>query len=461
MELGALVHDILLKPQLHAHQNRLASMVRRDISQYLDVFLAWMDGSTVEATHIWSLVDTFKSSRCYDPRDRVFGLLALVHQEDATSFRPDYTKSVTDVVLQLIETKVEHDKRVAATYSRVVDASLQYVYRAYEFNFFQAFGLIREFYLNSDVVDVAGNRIHTGAGFHDVAEMLRQRRVTRHATDTSSRSGQLDSSLRFDDSSCITMIVDSSCKVRKNGTGEYIVPLMRPGQSICDFHIDGEDTSDAISLRSPSGTVLAFADSKIRPGDVLLFLHNSDTTEGVMAPVFGLVVRPCEDRVHSVVGQFICDDGVKMCLGASEDNHWNSSADPDNAWTSGGESDDLDDHEKIEDLALYNGKCECKGKHSLHSLAGRPWKLRMSPEDLLLFVAQDMKMEHRITQSGKSEEHVVTCSAGSIERARRLSTKVTSSPISSYATLENWRKQKGFQRLTPDDEIPEFVAPWH
>jgi hypothetical protein len=53
---------------------------------------------------------TFVSHSCSDPRDRVFGLLALADSECRDAFRPDYTKSATAVLLQLIEHHAETDK---------------------------------------------------------------------------------------------------------------------------------------------------------------------------------------------------------------------------------------------------------------------------------------------------------------------------------------------------------------
>ncbi|GAB7325568.1 hypothetical protein MBLNU13_g09567t1 [Cladosporium sp. NU13] len=442
LELGVISHDLFLEPQTDIHQQRWTNLDRRDLSWYMQVFLSWMDGSVVEESNIWSLVDTFKSSRCYDPRDRVFGLLALVHPDSPTRLRPDYTKSVTEVVLELVESKAEHDAQTAAVFSRTIDAHPSYVHRAYEFNFFQAFGLIRDFYLSSDPLQNALNHTRPGAGYRDVYE-------------------HLNSSVPSDDSQYFIMIADSSCRIRRNDSGQCVVPLVRTGASTGDFRIDQEYQEDAIKLRSPTETVLAFADSKTEPGDILLFLQ--DDTEVWAAPVPGLVVRPFKHDMYSVVGQFICDDGVKLCPGVNnQDEILNlespSHLQPDKALSSTNGSDG--GNKKFYTTATCSGECQCGSGQSLHSLDGGTWKVRMSPEDLLLFVAQDLKTQPMNDPLDKSEELVVNCAVGSVEVARRLATKVASDMFSSYATREEWQVHKEFQRSNMDDEIPEFVPSW-
>jgi hypothetical protein len=464
LELSALEHDLCLEPETYARRQRWDRLERRDISRYLQVFLSWMDGSFLEEPTIWRLVDTFKSSRCYDPRDRVFGLLALVHANSPTRIRPDYTKSVTDVVLQLIESKIEQDVDTASAFSRIIDASLSYIHRAYEFNFFQAFALIRDFYLRSDTLYGAANHTYSGAGFQDVIARLKRRRALPDRSHTTSQNEHLNSSLPFDDSRHFIMIADSSCRILGNGTGQCVAPLVRSGASTRDFRMDQEHLWDAISLQSPTGTVLAFVDGKTEPGDILLFLHNVDAEEVLAAPVPGLIVRPFKDKIYSVVGQFICDDGVKVCPGVnnqdkllSMDSH-SSHVNQEEALPL---SDDRD-HGNSEAYvtSTHDSECECSGGRALHNLNEGTWKVRMSPEDLLLFVAQDLRTNRTNLQPEGQAEPVVGCSVASVERARRLATSVTSELFSSYATLEEWRVDKGYQSLATVDEVPEFVPPW-
>lgn len=68
-----------------------------------------VDHSRVRIHSLWFEIRFYSDFHCSDPRDRVFGLLALA-RPSFTPFQPDYTKSPMQVFLQLLEHEAFRNK---------------------------------------------------------------------------------------------------------------------------------------------------------------------------------------------------------------------------------------------------------------------------------------------------------------------------------------------------------------
>jgi hypothetical protein len=96
---------------------------------------------------IWSLLSSFGRYYCSDPRDRVYGLLALADSESREAFNPDYTKSVAEVFLQLVEHRVKIDNE---------DDSWESIH-----NFYWAHNIVCAFRFGPDNPDIAAMHFAT------------------------------------------------------------------------------------------------------------------------------------------------------------------------------------------------------------------------------------------------------------------------------------------------------------
>jgi hypothetical protein len=351
-------------------------------SLYFDVISSNIIG---RSEPIWELVWTFSTHYCSDPRDRVFGLLALADSESREAFSPDYTKSATAVLLQLIEhhAKVDkgHDSKV---------------------NFYWAHNIIGAFGLGPDNPEIA--------------PMRDRRRIAVHRQDPFSGTRdtwppciQKDNPRSFDrlprpdvatqpTAHRIVLGAESHCTVWQNGAGEFVAPLWRMDTAFNsvqhDFSAGQGDTATCIRLHTPDGSVIGLANKRIKHGDTIL-LFESGNDNGVFHSA--LIVRRCDDghdpTIATIVGQCIVHSNVKSCLGGSG--------------------------------------CVCG--HVTHVSAKEVWNVLMSPEDLLVFIAQDLKLVHR--QPSKFEVPMVDYSVHLEESRERLTTGVTSEEFSSYATV--------------------------
>lgn len=381
-KLDALNTDLTTNPAAAVYGQRWHDIEIRLPSWYLQVILDHESIDNVDNS-IWDLVNIYCSSYCSDPRDRVFGLLPLADATSRQAFRPDYTQTVTEVILRLLDFKVKHDYEDAET--------SQYVHDKYDF---------RQVH---DLVGVSD----LGPKDPDVAKMLDRRRIVVGKDGSLIDAVQLDVLCRDRDSGRLTLRVMSHCMIGQNEAGDYVAPLVRSdsrkGPIQHNFHISQQQgLDDAIRIRSLSGTVVGLTDNHTQPGDTLLFFFGGNNS------MFhaGLVVRRASDNESdspafaTIVGQCIVDSDIKVCRGKSS--------------------------------------CLCERRHpASHMRANLKWEVHMTPEDLLAFIAQDLKMEHR--QPTKFEVPMVDVSVRWEESARRLNTRVTYGTLSSYAILKDAR----------------------
>jgi hypothetical protein len=324
---------------------------------------------------------TFVSHSCSDPRDRVFGLLALADSECRDAFRPDYTKSATAVLLQLIEHHAETDKGD--------DSST---------NFFWAHIIIGAFGLGPDEPDIASMRDRRRIAVHDQDPFSKITVATRGLRPLFIRendpcsSGLLLQGLVDTKSHHIVLDAIWHCTVWKNAAGQCIVPLQKPNRaSDSSRHKTStgqETTAGGVRLRTPDGSLVGLANQQIQHGDTIL-LFESGVNEGIFHSA--LIVRRWGPTIAMIVGQRIVDSDVEICQGGSG--------------------------------------CVCRG--AMHTSDSDVWQALMSPEDLLVFVAQDLKSVPRLpSYSGMP---VMDVSVQPERSRERVTTRVTSEEFSSYA----------------------------
>jgi hypothetical protein len=402
-ELAAIAYDLSTTPAEEDLQQRWSTMEKRAVSWFLEVFLSDMDDGPMNSS-IWDLASLYRSSNCFDPRDRVFGLLTLADTASADSIRPDYTKSVTEVLLQLIEHKAVRDEQAAKS--------------TYDDTLGDAYSIIAGFGLGPDSPDVAA--------------MLRQRRIN-HCTNKSSPSlVKRDPTWKLGKISRIVLEADSCCKVSQNEAGQYVVPLVEQRKPTQKTRVDVDSTvdfPDALSIiRTPAGVVAALATNLVQPGDILLFFQVSARRQ--IPQSIGLVVRAVEGELHFVVGQFIFNSRYEPCSGNALATRGEESRVTSN-------SDDGDIAEiRVGGRGDSSPQCPCRGESGLHNREGWRWKVHLSPEDLLLYIAQDLKLEEH-EPPGKYIAPMVDLAVHPRERAKRVITDVTSEPLSSYAVCED------------------------
>jgi hypothetical protein len=405
-ELAAIAYDLSTTPSEKDMKQRWSTMEKRAVSWFLEVFLSNMDDGPMNSS-IWDLASLYRSSNCFDPRDRVFGLLALADPASAVIIRPDYTKSVTEVLLQLIEYKAARDEQAANS--------------TYDDTFGDAYSIIAGFGLGPDSPDVAA--------------LLRQRRINNCTNKSSPSLVHRGPIWEPSKTSRIVLEADSYCKVSVIEAGQYVVPLVEQRKSTNKTRVDVDitvDFPDALRIiRNPAGAVAALATNQIQPGDVLLFFQVSARRQ--IPQSIGLVVRELKPQLHSIIGQFIFNFRYEPCSGsalAMEEEEicgTSNSGKDDNAETRVGGRDDTQ---------VTRQRCPCGGEPELHSQEGWRWKVHLSPEDLLLYIAQDLKLEEH-EPPGKYIAPMVDLAVHPRERAKRVITDVTSEPLSSYAVCED------------------------
>ena len=160
-------------------------------------------------------------------------------------------------------------------------------------------------------------------------------------------------------------------------------------------HIEQNTEVITIKVRTPKGVASALVSKNVKAGDSILIFRDRSFLHGPQAPITGLVVRPSDCGIHDIVGQVIVGDDFEIVKGGSMDR-------------------------------LASG-----------ALCLWTWLVFMSPADLILFVAQDLKADISPPEEGVGRAVVLSvCPEG---KARRLTTSVTCGPVSSFAIgRPNW-----------------------
>lgn len=393
-DLEAMIQDIdsgLEFTTQERHQQRAREIATRGaVSSYLNTIRS--HNLRPFDYELWDLVFTFSWHCCSDPRDRVFGLLALADSESREAFSPDYTKSATAVLLQLIENRAKTDLGTQIDENSIIASQI-----------------ISTFTLSPDDPDIATIRqqrrtaLYGKGPFSDAVATTSDRWPPAVWEDEPCSS---DRPLSFDVSTAHGIVLKtrshppddvdrfilkprSHCTVWKNDAGEIVGPFcrhrrVRRGR----FSVGQGDTAHVRRLRTPDGSVVGLANKQIQHGDTIFFFDF-----GISA----LVVRRGSD-IATIVGQCIFDSDIETCQGGSG--------------------------------------CVCGDP--LHVLDEEEWIAWMSPEDLLMFISQDPMFVHR--QRSKSQVLVSDISVQLEESRERLTTGVTVEEFSSYATWYIARK---------------------
>lgn len=368
-KLAALETDLTSKPKAAVYQQRWHDIEIRHPSWYLQMLLDFRDGEVDSS--ICNLVDTYHASYCYDPRDRVFALLPLADSASRRAFLPDYTQSVAEIALRLLEYKAKHP------------VDVEYIF--YESNFREVHDVVGAFGLGPDDTDIAA--------------MQKRRRIADRNDEPCSGQAQLRTSTMPKVLYRITMEAESYCEVWQDVTGQYVASLSGSNSRKRNLPVMRREECETTAIRTPNGVVACLTNKQIQPGDTLLFFRGANRS------IFhcGLVVRHTKHEgttpaIATIVGQCLRITNIQVC--------------------SNGPS------------------CTCDGHHLMsYSEEKSPWKVHMSPEDLLSFVAQDLKLEHR--QPKKFEVPMRDVAVRWDESAERLNTSVTCEALSSYAVFED------------------------
>lgn len=388
--LRATLNDVNASPKRHEYQQRTRDLGDwKAISWHCLVFFDYNHAQ--RESSIWSLVETYYASYCSDPRDRVFGLLSLADYGSHAAFRPDYTISATGLLIALISFKAREEFTDISTY-----------------NFQDALLIIGAFGMGPENREIAA---------------MQQQRMTTTCTDGSCPNALAKMQHWYPDlweygyyfhrrprlvadfwnQSLFTVEATYHCNIRKSDDGGYLVPLQRSKSYptvIRHTQVERYERKDVTNLRTFGGMAVGLASKHIRDNDTLL-LFASPLTEAVFHA--GLIVRRDEGKragstVAGIVGQCIVDSDVKVCQG--------------------------------------DAACACESRHppphTWNEYTAK-WRVHLSSEDLLMFIAQDLKVEHTGADGLKAPE--VNFSARLDESINRLRTSVTSDG-SSYAELK-------------------------
>jgi hypothetical protein len=234
----------------------------------------------------------------------------------------------------------------------------------------------------------------------EIADMLRLRRSGNAAPRIPSRE------LVFNNQSQRQIVLESKvyCGVVEDDAGNMVTSKLKkstPSIQSLDHglqYIEQHAEDVAVKIRDPLGRVVALADKKVQAGDTLLFFTDRSPPIPFGSLVAGLIIRSTTSSIHVVVGQVIADHGIGF------KNHTTP-----------------------------------RGFEFSH----QDWWVFMSPLDLLLFAAQDMKSD--ISSSGEGVVSSITRTAHPEEIVKRLTTSVTTDLNSSYAI----RKEKRFGLALP------------
>ncbi|KAK4543071.1 hypothetical protein LTR36_005848 [Oleoguttula mirabilis] len=158
---------------------------------------------------------------------------------------------------------------------------------------------------------------------------------------------------------------------------------------------------------------------------------------GLHIPSAGLVVRKTEEGRYLIVGQAIFNPEIAPCTGS-----------PSN-----------DDGSGRDTRVNISSGCGCSSGEEYHVKSDRKWTVHFAPEDLLLFITQDLAFHDRPKE--KDTALMVDLYVRPEEAAKRLRTRVTSSQFSSYAVcapISSERSPSPQHPIGPIDEVAEADA---
>jgi hypothetical protein len=335
---------------------------------------------------IWHLARIHHDHHCVDTRDRVFGLLSFTSFKNRGSIRADYTKSNLQVLLQLVEQESHAPGKVVDEVEERGD----------------------RFYLVGYLNVIGGFLLGPLAA--EIAAMVRLRRESPPAI-LGPRPLTRGQYVYTKTQHRVVLEVLHWGTICEDENGNKMVSFskgdekpMHVGNHHDSRHVEPTGEAITVKVQTPMGSTSALASKTAKAGDSILILR--DQVHGPRAPFTGLVVRPFDRDKHIIVGQVVVSDDFSSIV-------------PD-----------------------WNG-------HLFYTVdpSQREWLVFMSPEDLILFAAQDLKSEISSPKGGVGP--TIVLSVCPEEQARRLTTSVTSDLVSSFAI----RRQKWFRTRWEDPSI--------
>jgi hypothetical protein len=385
-ELKALMEAIHIMSGEDGYRQRFGDLHWVRQSFHFDVLARHEAGVSGHSDSIWHVVHMFSAHYCSDPRDRVFGLLALADSESREAFTTDYTKTPTMVLLQLLE----HHAKTAGRHG-------------HKGKFGRAHWIIGAFGLGPGNGDIAAMRDRRRTAAHEdglirnITATRNQKRLAIRENDSCHSCGLPRGPIPHKTFNHVVFDARLRCRVWKNDANEFVASLRRRDGvgTTHDFSTREEVEAEGIRLRTLDGSVVGLVDRQTQHGDTILLFEGGHLGNAIFRS--GLIVRKrmCHRGgtfVATIVGQCIFNSDFEPC-------------------------------ETCSDIVC---------RDATHFPDER-WKVHMSPEDLLVFIAQDLKLVHR--QPKKFEEPMVDLWVQLDQSRQRLSTRVTSEEFSSYAIV--------------------------
>ena len=344
---------------------------------------------------LWGQVAAYHDYECTDPRDRVFGLLALADGRASSTLRPDSPISTTQVFTQLLDLYAFNPQEDPVWWRETLENSYSTA-APWEKSRFDMTGILQV---------LASMRMDSEQP--GVTELVTSRKSLHYDYPVDAGLTAAYLFKRHCSLHRVSVKVCLHCTVSQNDAGKLIAPLCIDrsitDDSSHDFeYVHDNNKGDATEVENPVGKVVALVDKRTRVGDIILCFSLHGRRDPAVA---GLVVRPANGALHIIVGQAIFDLGVRPY----SKNHCSCTD-------------------------LGRSKCECEQEEYLHPSEASDWALHMSLQDVLLFLAQDLTSQ----RPQKSRDHAIVTEVVPHREhtARRFQLSVTSDLLSSYVLRE-------------------------
>lgn len=361
------------------------------------------------------LTDYFAHFKCYDARDKIYGLLALVDWKALPPLLPDYSKSALAVALQAIDYMCSCPQEGGAITPDRDSGPASY-----------------ETLSHADWPIVSVTQIAAGLGLHsqspDVQLRLQQRRNQRDAIASATMRVTADKSERR-----LSVQVDSFCQLFRSKTGDdaleaCIVQRKRFTAMESDtppgFERQPGPNFGEVAYRDVLGSTGACLKVArwAQPGDYVISFHSSGFDPA-------LVIRGAKDGsgCYRIIGQAIFDDETVICSGTES--------------------------------------CHCTCDAAWHSSLYIEMTAYFVPEDLLLFVCQslvphdsrsmDIVRFQEVEAGGRVREAHVTQVGDIVEDSRLLPPRLATSvvqPDHCYSSFVEVEASSGDRALEGLDE---------
>ena len=294
------------------------------------------------------LMVNFTESQCFDPRDRVYGLLAMVDWQAKVPIRPDYNKTPWEVALSVAEYMCSTSADGKSLKDREEDNE------AVSYPVWSVSEALVAIGISSDTIELTH---------------LLERRISRMSVPSTPDH----------DSPRIEVAADGYCQLYDDPAkpGAFLAcvakhnPHIGSSRGLDDMHVKEayelatEQDHPRCSAVSSADGMYAVIGPQARAGDYLLSFRTNGIIHGVVARAS---TKPqSQDRRFMIVATAIFDPKASICpVGL--------------ACTC------LDDHKAVH-------SCLCGMPAEQHAPAGTAMSVHFSPEDFLVFALQDQRQD--------------------------------------------------------------------